>query len=481
MSSALAIAAVTHVLKDLLNDGIIQSDLSATLGSKVAVTARPPVREPGTSTGNESQLNLFLYQVQPNPGWRNQGLPSRAPGGERVGRPPLALDLYYLLTAYDERDLHPEILLGYATQLLHETPMLGRKAIRRSLTDLPDSPNTLPDNLKALTKSGLADQLEAIKITPLYPNVEEMSKLWTGFQAPYRPSTAYLITVVLIESSEAARSALPVLTLGLADRGPLVQASLLPPYPTLLAVRAPNYQPVARTGETIHLLGHHLAGASPEVVLKHPGFNLELKVPAAGLEFTSPPSRADLSAGTESFDLPEEVLQLADRRIRINLNQASPTANWSPGHYLVELRVLRPGDTAARTSNALPLPIAPVILFGGANGPVITAAASANNVRATTVRLKCQPDVRKGQTVSLILGDRELAGAPLFAGVATTTDTLEFKDDLPDAMFVRVGDPPAPPRQPIRLRVDGVESLFIKRFLAPKPPKFDATQLVTMP
>lgn len=472
MSSPLAIAAVTWVLKDLLNEGLINSDLT----TQVKVTAKPPIAEPKVSSGDESQLNLFLYHVSWNPGWRNAGLPAFDGGGARVGNPPLALDLHYLLTAYDERDLHAEVLLGYALQLLHETPVLTRQAIRASLKiDLVNAPGAqpLPDDLRSLTTSGLADQIELIKVTPHPFGIEEMSKLWTGFQAPYRPSVAYLVTVVLIESAKPARAALPVVKVGSDARGPAVQASMLPPFPTLLAVRAPDYQPAARIGETIHLLGHHLTGTSAVAVLKHPGLDLELTLPLGDADFTAPPTRAALRDGAETFDVPDDVLQLADSRIKVNLSLAVLAADWAPGVWSVELRVTRPGDASPRTSNSVALAVAPVILLSGADAPQITAAASVNQRRQTTVTLKCQPKVRQGQAVSLIIGDRELAGAPVFVAPATVTDTLKFEGALPAGMF------PGP--YPIRLRVDGVESLFIRRFLPQKPPEFDPTQVVTLP
>jgi hypothetical protein len=127
MSGPLAIAAVTAVLKGLLNDGLLNHDLSA-VGS-FSVTASPPDRVV-TGANEPNRLNLFLYQVTPNPGWRNEGLPSRDGNGGRLTNPPLALDLHYLLTAYGSQDLNAEILLGYAMQLLHETPMLTRAQLR---------------------------------------------------------------------------------------------------------------------------------------------------------------------------------------------------------------------------------------------------------------------------------------------------------------------------------------------------------------
>ena len=55
-----------------------------------------------------------------------------------LSNPPLALNnLHYLLSAYSGGDLHAEILLGYAMQLLHEMPVLTRAAIRTAPTPRP--------------------------------------------------------------------------------------------------------------------------------------------------------------------------------------------------------------------------------------------------------------------------------------------------------------------------------------------------------
>lgn len=210
MSTALAIAAVTAVLKDLLNNGVINNDIASTVG-EVAVTSLPPDRI-DVSDGNErNQLNLFLYQVTPNAGWRNVGLPSRDSRGERISNPPLALDLHYMLSAYGTRDLHPEILLGYGMQLFHETPVLPRESIRKSLRpplDVVDS--DLPTRLRTLFDAQLAEQIEQIKIVPQALTTEEISRLWTAFQARYRPTAAYQASVVLIESRRTTRTPLPV-------------------------------------------------------------------------------------------------------------------------------------------------------------------------------------------------------------------------------------------------------------------------------
>jgi hypothetical protein len=215
VSTALAIASVTAVLRDLLNNGMIDQNISGTVGSEVLVTALPPDRILKDGIAETSQLNLFLYQVTPNAGWRNVGLPSRNGRGERLTNPPLALDLHYLLSAYGEKDFHAEILLGYAMQLFHETPVLTRDAIRLALAPpaTVEGTSVLPTALRTLFESELAEQVEQVKISPVSMSTEEISRLWSAFQTRYRPTAAYQASVVLIESrSGAARPALPVLS-----------------------------------------------------------------------------------------------------------------------------------------------------------------------------------------------------------------------------------------------------------------------------
>src|SRR3974390_1270590 len=93
--------------------------------------------------------------------------------------------------------------------MLHETPVRPRAAIRTALGGIsPVSSNLLP--IDPLAAADLADQVELIKITPQLMNTEEVWKLWTALQAPYRPTAAYRISAVLIQSSKPSKTALPV-------------------------------------------------------------------------------------------------------------------------------------------------------------------------------------------------------------------------------------------------------------------------------
>ncbi len=213
MSNALGIAAVTRVLKDLLYDGLIDENVSGVLGNPIHVSSRPPGELPQNQGSIPSQINIFLYRVSQNTGWNNVAYPTRNTKGEAVRSAPLAVNLHYLLTAFGDEELHSEILLGYAMQILHQHPVLYRDRLESSLitaTVSDQAPQSLPDILLALANSGLADQTELIKLTPEAINTEEMSKLWAAFQTKYRLCTGYMATVVLIESDRPARPALPV-------------------------------------------------------------------------------------------------------------------------------------------------------------------------------------------------------------------------------------------------------------------------------
>src|SRR5262249_45698646 len=134
MTTPLGIAAVSAVLRTVINNGITEANLAAIVGGNIAVSSLPPDRVPLNAAQDPNQLNLFLYHTSLNPGWRNVGLPSRTATGERASNPPLALDLHYILSAYGSEEFGPEVILGHGMHALHENSVLTRPAIRRALS-----------------------------------------------------------------------------------------------------------------------------------------------------------------------------------------------------------------------------------------------------------------------------------------------------------------------------------------------------------
>jgi uncharacterized protein DUF4255 len=420
VSGALAIAAVTAALKDLLNDGLLDHDLSV-VGSFV-VTATPPDRVT-TGQNEPNQLNLFLYQVTPNLGWRNADLPSRDSNGARLTNPPLALDLHYMLTAYGSQDLNAEILLGYAMQLLHETPMLGRDQLRAVLGGTsPVTGQILPGPFGNLSALDLADQVEAIKISPVFLSTEDLSKMWTAMQARYRPTMAYLVSVVLIQATGPVRAALPVLKQGADDVGPSAVAGGPPSLVDDVLLTGIN---LALSGTVTAVLENSDAGLVQELAITPSAAPSGLKI---------------------------HIPSIADSPDAMN--------QWAPGMYAVALRISQPGVPTWNT-NSVPVALSPLITVN----PLTRSAGD-------TVTLTCTPRLVQEQAphTVVIFGSQSVAPA----SIVTPADPLQ-----PTAITFVV-PAVAAGKYIVRLRVRGVDSLPITVAGSPPVLRFAASQQVTV-
>ncbi|MFM0053351.1 DUF4255 domain-containing protein [Caballeronia grimmiae] len=449
MSSPLAIGAVSAVLRNLLDNGMIEAGVT-TFGP-VNVTAVPPDTIDLDNPDEPPRLNLFLHQVMPNAGWRNAGLPSRsAASGERLTNAPLALDLHYLLTAYGRADFQSEILLGYAMHLLHERPVLDRAAIRRALDPSPLDVSMLPPAIQALTASDLADQVELIKVTLAAMGGDEMSRLWTAIQTHYRPSAAYHVSVVLIEGAKPGVTPLPVLSRGQVDnttkrdRGVVVNPDLLPPLPTLFSVTPPiEKNPAARLGETLTIAGVRLAGSGHRVRLAH-------------------------RLLTTPLDLGPSAPNAAGTRLTVGLPDDGPAqSDYAAGQWALSVRFTPAGEVNPRETNAVPLVLAPVPVMAD-DAPLGLSKISLVRDPATrrvTVKLQTRPQVRLAQRATLMLDTFEASA--LARGAAADPLVFEFPATL-------VAGP-----HWLRLRVDGADSVLIDR--SGPAPVFDPSLQVNVP
>jgi hypothetical protein len=375
MSTALAIASVTAVLKDLLNNGLIDRNVAAVVNESVLVTALPPDRVPTDPANEKSQLNLFLYQVTLNPGWRNVGQPSRDGRGDRLTNPPLALDLHYLLSAYGGQELHAEVLLGYGMQLLHETPVLTRDAIRRSLVPVDIlNPVGLTEALQGLYASGLAEQVEQVKICPMSISTEEISRLWSAFQAKYRPTAAYQATVVLIESrSGRARSGLPV-----RERN-VYAVPFAQPFIEEILSQENDLAPVVAgqpilAGHNLILVGRQLRGD-------------DTRVNVGGIEVT--PASKDITPARVKFQLP--------------FTPPAALLAGVQGVQVVQYRLMGTPEKAhiGVASNVAAFVLRPQITSVTA----FTQPGSGPNLLSGTINLQVTPPVGREQRVLLLLNE----------------------------------------------------------------------------
>lgn len=423
MSNALAIAAVTAVLKDLLDNGLKAYKVSDIVGGDVTISALAPDRVNVTGMEDPTQLNLFMHQCTPNQGWRNVGLPARNSNGERINDNPLALNLHYLLTAYGAKDFYPEIILGHAMQLLHETPVLTRDSIRKALSPTP-APPEFP---KVLATSELADQIEQLRISPEILNTEEISKLWAAIQAHYRPTAAYQVTVVLIESNRPVKSALPV----------IARNVYLAPFdqPSIESVMTEDGEgkPVTASS-TLLIKGKQLRGQNTQVMIG--GIDLTSAVSELSSDQIKLPLPAPLPAGMRAGI---QIVQVIHQR-----SMGTPPVLHSAVESNVEAFVLRPIITTHAPT--------------GVSDNVVDGVT----YRTGKIKIDFNPKVGKAQRVVLFLNElNPPANQPARAysfkappgngivdpGTETASITIPFKDVVIGSYLVRA-------------QVDGAESLL---------------------
>ncbi|MGD0128613.1 MAG: Pvc16 family protein [Terriglobia bacterium] len=411
MSSALAISAVTAVLQSFLSS--VYNAPSSPLGSVSVSAIAPDIVQSSLGSGAEAQLqvNLFLHQVTPNTAWRNVGRPSVAgDGSTRLKNPPLALNLHYLLTAYASKDTQAEALLGFAVLMMHENPVLPRSQISSALNDLASSNPPSNPLAKVLSSSGLADQIEMLKITPSTLGREEMAWIWTALKADYRPTFAFDVSVALLESPLASSSPLPVLSQNITAQ----PGSTAPSF----QIQLPGGESAALPGDTVTLAGQFSTG-TVQVLLVHQRLGAQPPIT---------PSAA--TSGSVSFAIP---------------------GNTPAGNYTLSVTVTNGSGVVLQSTLGQPIALAPTI-------PSPSAATAAANASGTLVTLTANPQVVTGQTVSLAMGGTTAPAQPFTAPTAT----LSFQfPALAHGSYLA------------RLRVDGVDSPVTVNWSA-TPPSFTA-------
>jgi hypothetical protein len=408
MSNELAISGVTAVLQYYLNNAYSESGSPFSQPPTVSCLAPDLVQAAISNNGDsENQVNLFLHQVTHNAAWRNVELPSLAADGTtRLSSPPLALDLHYLLTVYGSTYWQAEALLGYAVMMLHESPVLVRSDISNALSNLstPFPGNVLTPYLEG---SGLADQIELIKITPETLGREEMAWLWTALKADYRLTFPFMVSVVLMQPQQQTNLALPVLHRRLRAQ---------PIQPATLLELKPNGGQVAST-DTVTVVGEFLS-AITQVSLSNPRY---------GIQFTV---RVTATATSFSF-VPNATL-------------AQPA-----GVYTLTGQSTDPSGAILQSTNSLPLAIAPTL-------PPQTAVVASNAAGKLVTINTFSPNALEGQDVSLALSSIT-PPPPLTPLFSMSAPTQPFSGSVASLGFQFPSSLPSGPLLG-RLVVDGVPS-----------------------
>lgn len=387
MSNTFAIPAVTATLSTLLEPvGTIRFE------------------RPTDISGGDTGLNLFLYQVSHNPGLRNEDLPFRDGGGWLVRQPVVALNLSYLITVVGgapEAELDAQHKLGQAMSLLHDNAVLTRAQIRAAVGSLPE--------VDGLDGADLADQLEAVKLTPIPLTSEDQHRMWAAFTVAYRLSVAYEASVVLISRPRPTRATLPV------RRATVTTVPIRRPWIDAVLPQ------IATSGATLTIEGRDLAAEGTRVAF------------AMGDE---PPTK------------------LTDRRIEV----VAPTALRAG---VQRLRVVQPvvlgTPQSARPgfeSNLGVFTLAPKIQTAP---PYVVTLGQQDGV----LTLDLEPPVTRRQRVALIAGDQTLLRRP---PEGATPETAKATFTVP-AAFPKG-------RHLMRVSVDGAETA-LKVDTDPSSPTYD--------
>jgi len=129
-------------------------------------------------------ISLYLYRVHVNTARRNLP-PVIAPDGKRY-RPPLPLDLCYLMTAWGQTAEEQQRLLGWAMRELENTTILPSSLLNHYVQEV----DTFRPN-------------ETVELICEAISLQDMNTLWDGFKAnntsPHL-SVTYVARMLLLES-----------------------------------------------------------------------------------------------------------------------------------------------------------------------------------------------------------------------------------------------------------------------------------------
>lgn len=185
MAKAQAIAVTGQAVLGLLADNIPKSEFA---------NARFELYQTANFTNAmEEGISLFLYRTEINTSLRNLPVKTGLDGITR--RPPLPLDLYYLLTVWAKDAVKQQRILGWAMRTLEDSPILSAGRLNHFGTEADVfKPN------------------ETVEIIFNSLTLQDMSNLWSAFKVSLPMSVAYVARVIGIDSTISAEESAPVQT-----------------------------------------------------------------------------------------------------------------------------------------------------------------------------------------------------------------------------------------------------------------------------
>ena len=185
-----SIEIINQVNTTLFN--ILRESLGESLGPDLNITFGSPADEDG-SGDNAPRLYVFLYNIMEDAFSKNRRGEYR--GGARLFsfKPPLTLNLYYMLTPFSTprssttadapQRVQAHTMIALAMQAFYNNGLVN--------------PKYFPAN----TTLGESQ----VRISSVQMNLEEITKIWSSFNKPFRLSACYEVSVVQIQSEQTPK------------------------------------------------------------------------------------------------------------------------------------------------------------------------------------------------------------------------------------------------------------------------------------
>ncbi len=174
MSDYTVIAEVGESLADILWQEV-QADpvVNALIDNQGRISTQSPF---DLRNDNNVRLSIYLYRIVENAFTKNSP-PVRGLGG-RQRKPPLTLDLFYLVTPLLGSPREQQIVLGKVMQVLYDRAVLEGTDLAGSL-------------------AGSSQELHMI-LNPV--SLEESTRVWQALDMGYRLSVCYVVRVAMVDS-----------------------------------------------------------------------------------------------------------------------------------------------------------------------------------------------------------------------------------------------------------------------------------------
>lgn len=171
MSSYAVIAEVSKKLRSVLWDAFDRDPVIRTIVDNEAEIVFSNPTE--TARQDSNQLSIWLYQITEDEFVKNQMmLRGNTPDQQRF--PPLALNLFYLITPFAGGDAD-HLILGKSMQVFYDNALM-----------------TLRNDAMEIS--------EELRLIFCRLTLEELTRIWESLQEPYRLSVCYQVRVTTIES-----------------------------------------------------------------------------------------------------------------------------------------------------------------------------------------------------------------------------------------------------------------------------------------